>query len=202
MSLKSSGAKPMRKRAMVSAETPRPVRYSRARAEAGALRAAWKYCVAASCRSTSCLRMPACCASSGEWNSRCGSAMPLFCATTRTDSGETDVVQLHYEGENVTFFVTSEAVEVAVRRVYGERGRLFLVKRAQSGVVLGAGFAQFHVFADDFDDIGLLLDGLGEVFSHGVPRLRVQAGRLAEKFAQKICRIRLPQGGCRGVFFG
>ena len=36
----------------------------------------------------------------------------------------------------------------------------------EAGVVLRAGFAQADVALDDLDDIGLLLDGLGEV-GHG-----------------------------------
>ena len=38
---------------------------------------------------------------------------------------------------------------------------------AEAGVVLRAGFAQADVALDHLDDVGLLLDGLGEV-GHGV----------------------------------
>ena len=82
----------MRNVLIVSAETPRPVRYSRARAASGAFNCASKYCVAASCRSISCRRSPACSpywrASSGVLNSRFGSAIPAFAATARTASGK------------------------------------------------------------------------------------------------------------------
>ena len=37
---------------------------------------------------------------------------------------------------------------------------------AEAGVVLGAGFAELEVVADDADDVGLLLDELGEVIGH------------------------------------
>jgi len=84
--------------------------------------------------------------------------------------GEADVFELHDKGEDVAFFVAAEAVEVVVRRVDGERACLFFVKGAEAGVVLGAGFAQLDVVADDADDVCLLLDGLGEVVGHGVAR--------------------------------
>ncbi len=38
---------------------------------------------------------------------------------------------------------------------------------AESGVVLRAGFLEAHVFADDLEDVRLLLYGLGEVVGHG-----------------------------------
>jgi hypothetical protein len=78
----------MRKVLIVSADTPRPVRYSRARAASGAFNCASKYCVAASCRSISCRRSPDSRASSGELNSCFGSGIPVFCATARTASGK------------------------------------------------------------------------------------------------------------------
>ena len=81
--------------------------------------------------------------------------------------GEADVFKLHDEGEDVAFFVAAEAVEVVVGGVDGEGAGFFFVKRAEAGVVLRAGFAQLDVVADDADDIGLLLDGLGEVVGHG-----------------------------------
>ncbi len=80
--------------------------------------------------------------------------------------GEADVFDLHDEGEDVALLVAAEAVEVAVGGVDGEGAGLFLVEGAEAGVVLGAGFAQLHVVADDLDDVGLLLDELGEVVGH------------------------------------
>jgi len=41
------------------------------------------------------------------------------------------------------------------------------VKRAEARVVLRAGFAQADVAANDFDDVGLLFYGLGEI-GHGL----------------------------------
>ncbi len=84
--------------------------------------------------------------------------------------GEADVFNLHDEGEDVAFLVAAEAVEVVVRGVDGERAGLFFVKGAEAGVVLGTGFTQLDVVADDADDVCLLLDGLGEVVGHGVAR--------------------------------
>ena len=77
--------------------------------------------------------------------------------------GEADVFHLHDEGEDVAFFVAAEAVEVAVGGVDGEAAGLFFVEGAEAGVVLGSGFAQLDVVADDADDVGLLLYELGEV---------------------------------------
>ncbi len=57
-------------------------------------------------------------------------------------------------------------VELA-HRVDGERRRLFLVEGAEAGVVLRPRLAQADVALDHLDDVGLLLDGLGEV-AHGV----------------------------------
>ena len=82
--------------------------------------------------------------------------------------GKADVFHLHDEGEDVALFVAAEAIEVAVGGVDGEGAGLFFVKGAEAGVVLGAGFAQLDVVADDADDVGLLLDELGEVVGHGV----------------------------------
>ncbi len=59
--------------------------------------------------------------------------------------------------------MAAEAVEVAVVGVDGEAAGLFFVEGAEAGVVLGSGFAQLDVVADDADDVGLLLYELGEV---------------------------------------
>ena len=63
--------------------------------------------------------------------------------------GEAERLHLHDEGEDVAFLVAAEAVEVAVGGVDGEGAGLFLVEGAEAGVVLGAGFAQLDVVADD-----------------------------------------------------
>src|SRR5260370_1306543 len=80
--------------------------------------------------------------------------------------GEADVLELHDEGEDVTFFVAAEAVEVAVVGIDGKAAGFFFVEGAEAGVVLRSGLAQLDVFADDADDVDLLLYELGEVIGH------------------------------------
>ncbi len=87
ISLKSSGAYPMRNLATASAVSPRPVRYSRARAASGDLRFFSKYAAAASWMSINCPRSPASRASSGEY-ARFGIGTPAFAATVRSASGK------------------------------------------------------------------------------------------------------------------
>src|SRR5580698_2855111 len=41
------------------------------------------------------------------------------------------------------------------------------MERAKPRVVLSAGLFQPNIIADDLDDVGLLLDGLGEIAGHG-----------------------------------
>ena len=166
MWLKSSGAKPMRNLAMVSGVTPRPVRYSRARAASGPLRAASKYWVAASWMSMSWRRRPASLGFFGGAELALGEGDAAFGGDDADGLGEADVLHLHDEGEDVALFVAAEAVEVAVGGVDGEAAGFFFVEGAEAGVVLGSGFAEFEVVADDADDVGLLLDELGEVIGH------------------------------------
>ena len=80
---------------------------------------------------------------------------------------KSEIFDLRDETEDISGLAAAEAVEKLLAGVDIERGRFFLVKRAEAGVVLRAGFAQADVAADDFDDVGLLLDGLGEV-GHGL----------------------------------
>ena len=77
--------------------------------------------------------------------------------------GKADVVNLLHEGEDVARLVAAEAVVELACCVNGKRGRLFPVEGAKSDIVLPAGFLQRDVFADDADDVRLLLDELGEV---------------------------------------
>ena len=79
---------------------------------------------------------------------------------------ETDVLNFADEAEDVAGGLAAEAVIELADGMDGEGRGLFFVKGAKAGVVLRAGFAQADVALDDLDDIGLLLDGLGEV-GHG-----------------------------------
>ena len=79
---------------------------------------------------------------------------------------ESYILNLADEGENVAGNAAAEAVVELADGVDGERGRLFFMERAEAGVVLRASFFEAHVFADDLDDVSLLLHGLGEI-RHG-----------------------------------
>ena len=99
--------------------------------------------------------------------------------------GEGDVLDLLDEGENIASGVAAEAVKELVAGVNRERRSLFLVKRTKPGVVLRAGLAQLDVLAHDADDVGLLLDGGGEVaglgHGHSVPhKARQRIGNRCE----------------------
>ncbi len=104
--------------------------------------------------------------------------MPHFLGYGAHGFGEADVFHLLDEGEDVAGLVAAEAVVELAAGVDGEGGGLFFVEGAEAGVVLRAGFAQPDVVADDVDDVGLLLDGLGEVGGHAGFGYRVQRGKL------------------------
>jgi hypothetical protein len=80
--------------------------------------------------------------------------------------GESDIFDFLDEGEDVAVLVAPEAVEELAAGVDGEGGRLFFVERTEAGEVLGSGLLKSHVVADDFDDVGLFFDVLGEVGGH------------------------------------
>ena len=107
-----------------------------------------------------------------------------LCGDGADGFGEAERLHLHDEGEDVALLVAAEAVVVAVGGVDGEAAGLLLVEGAEAGVVLGAGFAQLEVVADDADDVGLLLDELGEVISHSEILFSSQIYRL---FLQGNC---------------
>ncbi len=88
---------------------------------------------------------------------------------------EADVLDFADEAEDVAGGLAAEAVVELAHGVDGEGGGFFLVEGAEAGVVLRAGFAQADVALDDLDDVGLLLDGLGEV-GHGRVSLEDKAG--------------------------
>ena len=122
-----------------------------------------------------------------ELNSALGSGDAELLGDGADGFGKGDVLDLLDKAEDVAGDSAAEAVEELARGVDGERRRLFAVEGAQAGVVLRAGFAQLDVVADDADDIGLLLDGVGEIsgVSH-TPSLPHCAGR-DEKIAGPLC---------------
>ena len=74
-----------------------------------------------------------------------------------------DILNLLHEGEDIARLVAAEAMVELAHRMHGKRRRFFPVKGAKAGVVLRAGLLQRDVFADDPDDVRLLLYELGEV---------------------------------------
>ncbi len=102
-----------------------------------------------------------------------------------------DVLDFLDEGEDVSGDSAAEAVEELAAGVDGKRRRFFAVEGTKTGVVLGPGFAQLYIFADDADDVGLLLDGVSEVsgVSHRTSLHDCGAGRngLLCIFVEKLC---------------
>jgi hypothetical protein len=70
--------------------------------------------------------------------------------------GELAFVHLHDEFEDVTAVVASEAVVHLLYRMDAKRRRFFLMEGAQAAEVL-TGLFQTNIFADDADDVRLLL---------------------------------------------
>src|SRR5208282_1776635 len=83
-----SGAYPTRKLAMVFSSSPRPCKYSRARAPSGRVKHPWKKAAARSWASSNCARSLASLASPGLEYVALGSGIPSFSATSRTASGK------------------------------------------------------------------------------------------------------------------
>ncbi len=81
--------------------------------------------------------------------------------------GKADVLDLRHKRKNVTRSLAAKAVVELPHRMDGERRRLLLVEGAEACIVLRPRLAQPDVALDHLNDVGLLLDGLGEV-DHGV----------------------------------
>ena len=90
--------------------------------------------------------------------------------------GEADVFNFADEAEDVARDSAAETVVELADGVDGEGGGFFFVEGAEAGVVLRAGFAQADVSLDHLDDVGLLLDGLGEVGHVDVLRIAGRRG--------------------------
>src|SRR5579864_2215055 len=71
------------------------------------------------------------------------------------------LVHLHHELKNVAALAAAEAVVKLLGGVNGEGRRFFLMEWAKAAEILAA-FFQANVFADDADDVRLLLDAIRE----------------------------------------
>jgi hypothetical protein len=83
--------------------------------------------------------------------------------------GERGFFQLHHELEDVAAFAAAETVVDLLGGVNRERGSFFLMERAKTGEILARLF-EAHVFADDADDVRLLLYTIRETsrFCHRI----------------------------------
>jgi hypothetical protein len=79
---------------------------------------------------------------------------------------KTGILDLAHKAEDVTRLPAPEAVVKLPSGMNRKRRRFFLMKRAQTRVVLRPSLAQANISADDLDDVSLLLDGLGKI-GHG-----------------------------------
>ena len=69
--------------------------------------------------------------------------------------------QFHHKLKNVAAFAATETVIHLLHRADTERRSFFLMERAQAAEILPT-FLQPHVFADDPDNVRLLLDAIRE----------------------------------------
>ena len=153
----------MRNLAMASAVKPRPVRYSRARAPSAERNCSSNQPVANSCRSSNLPRWRLSSACSGVENSRLGQGNAALLGHDFHGFGKADVLDLLHEGENIARLVAAETMVELAHRVHGKGCGLFPVKGTKADVVLASGFFQRDVFADDADDVRLLLYELSKV---------------------------------------
>ena len=100
--------------------------------------------------------------------------------------GEPDVLDFLHEGEDIAGLpVAAKAVKNWRPAWTQKEGRFFFVEGAETAEILGAGFAQAHKFADDFNDVGLFFDVPGEIGGHGggVPDTGYSDGQAGEPLA-------------------
>ena len=161
--------------------TPRPVRYSRARAAAGAFQLGFKVLGR---------RLPAASISvppqaglagllGGVKTRASARGMPALAATARTASGKLMFIELHHEREDVALLMAPETIKISVIRIDRKGTRLLLMERTKPRIVLRAGLAQLHIVAHDLDDIHLRLHGLCKVVRHGLPMAQFRGSRAA-----------------------
>src|SRR5579872_4101748 len=131
----------MRNLDMPSAARPREVRYSRARAPSG--ERSWS--------SNRALAVLGGFFGGGEFAFGQGDAG--FLGDGADGFGEAAVFDFLDEGEDVSMLVAAKAIEELASGVDAEGGSFLFVEGTEAGVVLGAGFFEADVFADDFDDV-------------------------------------------------
>src|SRR5256886_703113 len=81
--------------------------------------------------------------------------------------GESDVLDLLHEAEDVSRQAASEAVIELPRGMHGKRWRLLTVKWTKPGIILRPSLLQLDVIAHNADDVRLLLDGVREIAGVG-----------------------------------
>src|SRR5438552_10154206 len=77
--------------------------------------------------------------------------------------GESNVLDLLHETEDVSRQPTSEAVIELPRGMHGKRWRLLTVKGTKPGIILRPSLLQLDVVAHNADDVRLLLDRVREI---------------------------------------
>src|SRR6185437_2434486 len=95
----------------------------------------------------------------GRTFARLGNADAAFFGDGAHGFGKRGLVHLHHELKNVAALAASEAMVELLGGVNGEGWSFFLMKRAEAAEILAA-FFQADVFADDADDVRLLLDAI------------------------------------------
>ena len=73
------------------------------------------------------------------------------------------ILNLLHKGEDISRLIATETMVELAHRVHGKGRRFLPVKRTKAGIVLRSGFLQRDVFADDPDNVRLLLYELGKV---------------------------------------
>src|ERR1700741_1865425 len=92
---------------------------------------------------------------------RLGNGDAAFFGDRANRFGKSGLVHFHHEFEDVTAGAAAEAVINLFHGVHGEGGSFLLMEGAETGEI-GATLFQAHVFADDADDVRLLLYALRE----------------------------------------
>src|SRR5579872_2699259 len=97
----------------------------------------------------------------GRTFARLGNADATLFGDGAHSFGKRGFVHLHHELKNVAALAAAEAMVELLGGVNGERRRFFLMKGAEAAEILATLF-QADVFADDANDVRLLLDAIRE----------------------------------------